>query len=118
VAVVAYTVATPLLALLFGADYVEATVPFRLLVIGLPVVFAIWILHAIAISVDREKLLWRTGLVGLVVNVGLNLYTIPHYGPSGAAFATVAGEGGSMSMLLARLRGALAPRGIAPGGAH
>jgi O-antigen/teichoic acid export membrane protein len=113
VAVVAYAVAAPLLALLFGPEYVEATAPFRVLIIGIPVVFAIWILHAVAISVDRERLLWRTGLVGLVVNVGLNLYTIPHYGPSGAAVATVAGEVVSMTMLIAGLRGALAAGSVA-----
>src|SRR6266705_604922 len=40
VAAVAFAVATPLLVMLFGAEYVNATAPFRLLVIGLPVVFA------------------------------------------------------------------------------
>jgi len=104
VAVVAFAIARPLLVTLFGADYVNAIAPFRILVVGLPVVFAIWILHALAISVDRERLLLRTGIVGLVVNVGLNLYAIPHYGPSGAAFATVAGEVVSMTMLIVGLR--------------
>jgi len=104
VAVVAFAIARPLLVTLFGADYVNAIAPLRILVVGLPVVFAIWILHALAISVDRERLLLRTGIVGLVVNVGLNLYAIPHYGPSGAAFATVAGEVVSMTMLIVGLR--------------
>jgi O-antigen/teichoic acid export membrane protein len=105
VGVVAFVIATPLLVFLFGPDYSAATAAFRILCIGLPVVFAIWILHAIAISVDREKLLLQTGLVGLAVNVGLNLYAIPHYGPQGAAFATVVGELVSMSVLVAGLRG-------------
>jgi len=102
--VVAFAIASPLLVFILGAEYAAAAEPFRVLVIGLPVVFAIWILHATAISVDREQLLLRTGIVGLVVNVGLNLYAIPHYGPSGAAFATVAGEVVSMVMLVAGLR--------------
>jgi len=103
VAIVAYAVATPLLVFLFGADYHAATSPFRILVVGLPVVYAIWILHATAISVDRERLLLRTGVVGLVVNVGINLYAIPHFGPDGAAFATVAGEAVSLGMLVVGL---------------
>lgn len=100
----AFALATPLLVFLFGSDYAAATSAFRILVVGLPVVFAIWILHAIAISVDRERLLLGTGLVGLAVNVGLNLYLIPRYGPVGAASATVAGEVVSMAVLVAGLR--------------
>jgi len=107
VAAVAYVIARPLLVVLFGNAFAAATPPFRILSFGLPVVFAIWILHAAAISVDRERLLLRTGLVGLAVNVGLNLYAIPHHGPNGAAFATVAGEVVSMAMLVAGLRGAV-----------
>jgi len=107
VAAVAYVIARPLLVVLFGSAFAAATPPFRILSFGLPVVFAIWILHAAAISVDRERLLLRTGLVGLAVNVGLNLYAIPHHGPNGAAFATVAGEVVSMTMLVAGLRGAV-----------
>ena len=67
-------------------------------------VFGIWILHSIAISIDRERLLLQTGLIGLSVNVGLNLYAIPHYGPPGAAFATLVGEVVSMAVLIAGLR--------------
>jgi O-antigen/teichoic acid export membrane protein len=105
IAFVAFIVATPLLVFLFGSGYAAAAMPFRVLCVGLPVVFAIWILHAIAISVDRERLLLKTGLIGLAVNVGLNLYAIPHYGPNGAAFATVIGEIVSMAVLVFGLLG-------------
>ena len=104
VAAVAFAIATPLLVFLFGPDYADATQPFRILCVGLPVVFAIWILHAIAISVDRERLLLQTGLIGLAVNVGLNLYVIPRYGGSGAALATVIGEVVSAGVLALGLR--------------
>jgi O-antigen/teichoic acid export membrane protein len=111
VAGIGYTWATPLLVWLFGGPFGAATPPFRILCAGLPIVFVIWIVHAIAISVDRERLLLRTGLVGLAVNVGLNLYVIPRYGGSGAAFATVAGEAVSLGVLLAGLRTVLVPAG-------
>jgi O-antigen/teichoic acid export membrane protein len=103
-AAVAFLLARPLLVFLFGAGYAAATAPLRILAVGLPVVFTIWILHAVAISVDRERLLLRTGLVGLAVNVALNLYVIPRYGPNGAALATVVGEVISMGMLVTGLR--------------
>jgi polysaccharide transporter, PST family len=104
VAIAAFLFATPVLVFLFGPAFAAAASPFRILCLGLPVVFAIWILHAIAISVDREGLLLKTGLVGLAVNVGLNLYVIPRYGGTGAAFATVVGELASLGMLVAGLR--------------
>jgi O-antigen/teichoic acid export membrane protein len=100
VAMVAVTIATPLLVFLFGPEYAAATRAFRILCAGLTIVFAIWILHAIAISVDRETLLLKTGLIGLAVNVGLNLYLIPRYGPEGAAFATLVGEAVCMAVLI------------------
>jgi O-antigen/teichoic acid export membrane protein len=103
VAFVAVAIATPLLVLLFGASYAAATPAFRTLCAGLPIVFAIWILHATAISIDRERLLLQTAVVGLIVNFGLNLYVIPHYGPVGAAFATLVGEAVSMAVLVAGL---------------
>ena len=105
VGAIGYLAATPLLVFLFGRDYGAATPAFRILCAGLPVVFVIWILHAIAISVDRERLLLQTALIGLATNVGLNLYVIPRYGGSGAAFAAGAGELVSAGLLARGLRG-------------
>ena len=82
-----------------------ASEPFRILCIGLPLVFGIWILHAITMSVNRERLLAQTAVVGLAVNVGLNLYVIPRMGADGAALATVVGELVSMTMLIAGVGG-------------
>src|SRR5438067_2319007 len=101
----AYTLATPLLALLFGGEFRAAAEPFRILCIGLPLVFGIWILHAITMSVNRERLLAQTAVVGLAVNVGLNLYVIPRMGADGAALATVVGELVSMTVLIAGVGG-------------
>jgi O-antigen/teichoic acid export membrane protein len=99
VAAVGYVVATPLMVLLFGSQFAAAARPFRVLCSGLVFVFAIWVMHAITISVNRERLLVKTAIVGLVVNVGLNLYVIPRMGTTGAALATVLGELVSLSVL-------------------
>jgi O-antigen/teichoic acid export membrane protein len=96
----AYALAGPLIVLLFGAEFLPAAEPFRILCLGLAFVFAIWVLHAVAMSVNRERLLLKTALVGLTVNVGLNLYVIPRFGANGAALATVVGELVSMTILL------------------
>ena len=114
VALGGFVFALPLLTIPFGSDFAGAAPPFRILCAGLPIVFGIWILHATAISVDRERLLLRTGLIGLVVNVGLNLYVIPRYGVNGAAAATVAGEAVSMAVLVAGLRASWARPSSSP----
>ena len=93
----------PLMTRLFGQDFAPAAPPFRILCIGLGFVFAIWVLHAVAISVNRERLLLTTGIIGLVVNVAVNLYLIPYYGANGAAIATVTGEAVSLVVLVAGL---------------
>lgn len=92
VGVIAFFVAAPLIRLLFGADYVPAAGALQILAAGAVFVFAIWVLHAIAISANREMLLLKTGLVGLAVNVGVNLVLIPRQGIDGAALATIIGE--------------------------
>jgi O-antigen/teichoic acid export membrane protein len=109
VAATAYVLARPLLVLLFGGDFSGASSPFRILCVGLPLVFAIWVLHAIVISVNRETLLVKTALVGLAVNVSLNLYVIPRMGADGAALATVVGELVSMTILVGGVAATLRP---------
>lgn len=101
-------VAEPVLRLLFGAAFLPGTPALRILSAGAVFVFAIWILHAVAVSSNREHLLLKTGLVGLAVNVGSNLYLIPHFGIVGAASATVLGEAVSASFLVWGLRSTLA----------
>ena len=62
VGVLGYWLAEPLLVLLFGANFAVAAAPFRILCLGLVFVFAIWTLHAAAISVNKERLLLRAAL--------------------------------------------------------
>jgi len=107
VGITAYALAMPLIVWLFGGEFAPAASPFRILCVGLPLVFAIWVLHAIIISVNREGLLVKTALVGLAVNVSLNLYVIPRMGADGAALATVIGELVSMGILIGGAAAAL-----------
>jgi O-antigen/teichoic acid export membrane protein len=95
--------AEPLMTLLFGAVYRQSAEPFRILSAGLSLVYAIWILHVIAISMDRERLLVTASIVGLVAKVGVNVYAIPHAGPSGAAVAVIIGEAVSAVVLVVGL---------------
>lgn len=99
-----YFLAEPAIRLLFGSAFVSAAQPFRILCLGLVFVFAIWTLHATAISANKERLLVRAALIGLAVNVSVNLYAIPQLGANGAALATVVGELVSLVVLVVGLR--------------
>lgn len=75
---------------IFGAAYADGLLPTLILILGLP--FYSW-------GIAREKVLlarrqyWFTPIIalcGAVLNIGLNLIFIPHFGSIGAAWATVA----------------------------
>jgi O-antigen/teichoic acid export membrane protein len=99
-----YLFAEPLMSLLFGPRFIVSAQPLRVLCMGLVFVFAVWTLHATAISANKGRLLIRAALVGLVVNVVVNAYVIPRSGASGAALATVVGEFVSLIVLAWGLR--------------
>jgi O-antigen/teichoic acid export membrane protein len=88
-----------LLPFIFGRAYVPGVAPLEILSAGSVFIFATWILHAAAISIDLDHRLLITTLVGLVANVGLNIVLIPRYGISGAAWATVVAEALTASVL-------------------
>jgi O-antigen/teichoic acid export membrane protein len=100
VGAVAFAFAEPLEVALFGPAFAASAGPLRIMAAGLSLVYAIWILHAVAISMNREKLLLLTGVVGLVAKVALNAWLIPAHGPSGAAVAVIAGEAISAAVLV------------------
>ena len=95
------------LSALFGPEFVAAARALRILAVGLIVVFPIWILHSVAISVTAERVLLRTTAIGVAINVGANLLLIPAAGRDGAAMATVIGEAVSCLLLWHGLRDVL-----------
>jgi O-antigen/teichoic acid export membrane protein len=104
IAVPLFILARPLVLWLFGQTYATAADALRILVVGLPGMFSIWLLVTLAMSSNRERLLLKTGLIGCVTNVGLNVWLIPPYGVRGAAAATVLGDLVCASVLYLGLR--------------
>jgi O-antigen/teichoic acid export membrane protein len=99
-----------------GAEttYTAASTALRLLVSGLAFIFVTWILQTIALAAFRERLLLQVTTTGALVNIALNLALIPRYGRNGAALATLIGEGLTVGLLFAGLRGLLRPTGRMP----
>jgi O-antigen/teichoic acid export membrane protein len=100
---VAYWVAEPLMVGLFGPAFRAAAEPFRILAAGLALVYAVWVLHATAISMNHGSLLLTAGVIGLAAKVVLNAVLIPPLGTRGAAIAVIVCEGISVAVLLVGL---------------
>jgi O-antigen/teichoic acid export membrane protein len=90
--------------LLFGHGYADAADVLRILVIGFPGMFVIWMLVVLAMSAHRGRLMLETSLIGCATNVGLNLWLIPSYGVRGAAAATILGDIVCAAVLFVGLR--------------
>ena len=95
--------ARPIIVTLFGGRYESAVLPLQILSGGALFVFGTWILHAAAISINLDRRLLLTTVVGLTANVALNIALIPRWGISGAAWATVLAEMLTVLLLLVQV---------------
>lgn len=78
-----------LMSLTFGADYIEASSVLSIL-IWATLITSIGTITARVMMVEKmEKKLLKLTMVGLFSNILLNLYLIPKYGISGAAYSTI-----------------------------
>ena len=78
--------------ILFGEGFQNSIVALQILLVGVIFVFQIRLFCIILNSIDKQKVVMYVGLVGLIINVFLNLLLIPRYGFKGAAATTVMSE--------------------------
>lgn len=106
-----FMAADRLVPLLYTQRFDSATTSARLLVVGQAIHFftALWFI--VLVAADRRRLYPITMLLGVVLNVGLNLFLIPRYSYNGAGWATVVTET-VVSVVL--LSGALRVDGVRP----
>ncbi len=89
VSIVFCTGARPVLGLLYGAKYSAAAPLLAILIWSeIPIFFGATLANGLLATGLQRIALWPT-IAGAVVNIGLNLYMIPHYGAWGASWATV-----------------------------
>jgi O-antigen/teichoic acid export membrane protein len=84
--------ARPLISLLFGAEYTEATVAVQLLSLSVGMVFLYWCVSTLLIVAHRTRLYAAIHGTSAAVNIMLNLFLIPRFGIAGAAAATLIAE--------------------------
>lgn len=78
--------------ILFGEQFHNSVVALQILFLGVVFVFQIRLFQIILISIDKQKVVMCVALIGLIINVLLNLLLIPKYGFAGAAFTTIISE--------------------------
>jgi O-antigen/teichoic acid export membrane protein len=92
VAVGGALVAPRLIALVFGADYLAATLPLQILLWSIPVALIRNVSQSALIAYQRQDQLMLTAAWAAGINVALNVALIPGWGLAGAAVATLATE--------------------------
>ncbi len=84
--------ATPLMIVIYGADYAPSIISFRILSSSLPFFFGWTFMIAVLNAIHRATLPFLGLLIGSLLNVGLNFWLIPRYGYVGASIATALAE--------------------------
>jgi O-antigen/teichoic acid export membrane protein len=74
---------------LYGVDFAPSAVALRILAIYLPLKFVSQVLGWTLSSINHEPLRTISAGFAVVLNIGLNLILIPHWGLPGAAISTV-----------------------------
>ncbi|MBK9550462.1 MAG: flippase [Gemmatimonadetes bacterium] len=92
VAVGGALVAPRLIVLVFGADYLAATLPLQILLWSIPVALIRNVSQSALIAYQRQDQLMLTAAWAAGINVALNVALIPGWGLAGAAVATLATE--------------------------
>jgi O-antigen/teichoic acid export membrane protein len=107
--------AGPIIHFLYGAEYAASVPALRWIGAALFFVFVSHFLGSVLGAVDRQGLTARATLVGVVINVSLNLWLIPRMAHVGAAVATLATQAAVTGVLAVLVHRAIGPR---PGGAR
>ncbi len=96
-------IASDFTLLVFGGAYEESAIALQILLFGAAFAFMVNLLQTVMISIDQQRALLIYAMLGLGLNVLLNIFAIQEYGFAGAATVTVAVEAAVFGMLAYRL---------------
>lgn len=82
----------PILEVLYGGRYAASGPSLRVLAWAGAAMFVTNVFAPLVVALDRRRTLVFATALGLATNVGLNVVLIPHFGPVGAAWATMVTE--------------------------
>jgi O-antigen/teichoic acid export membrane protein len=92
IALVLSVAGEPVLTLLFGSRYRDAAGPLAILAWSVVLGFLNYLFWYCLLAAYKEGAKFRIMLVGLALNIALNVALIPPYGPRGAAIALLASD--------------------------
>lgn len=75
--------------IIYGASYAQSIIALQILLCGAAFAYMVSFLQTVIISIDKQKILVAVALIGLGLNVILNLFAIRRYGYAGAAAVTI-----------------------------
>ncbi len=100
VAVGGMLLASPIVLLLYGPSYREASLPFALLVWSIPLCLARDVPVMALLAEGRERAVFRLTAAAALVSLALNVALIPRFGLLGAAAANLFTETGRLGLAL------------------
>jgi O-antigen/teichoic acid export membrane protein len=93
-----------LINLIYGSKFDNSVLPFRLLLIGLPVFYLSNLYMWILILLKRQTPMFFIYTLGMLLNIALNLYFIPHFSYLASAIITGVSEGVILILTFMRAR--------------
>jgi O-antigen/teichoic acid export membrane protein len=84
--------ASPILRIVFSAEYTPATAVLQILIVSIPLLFQRCVLQAVLISAGRQDRVLRMTAWSAAVTLAVNLVLVPVIGMAGAGIATVGAE--------------------------
>jgi O-antigen/teichoic acid export membrane protein len=103
-----FTLASPVLRLLYGPAIGDSAMLLRVLIWALPIQGVRVVLRQALFAVHGQKVDLRNASLSALTNIGLDVALIPHFGALGCAWSTLATESvflaGTLAALGARLR--------------
>ena len=86
-------IARELILILGGSQYLpDSMIALQILIWFLPFSFINQVTQYVLIAIDQQHFLTKAFIIGVVFNVGVNLYLIPRYGYRAAAVTTIFSE--------------------------
>lgn len=91
--IIAYFNAEIILSWIYENGISSSLVPFQLLMLGFVGMAANLLFGTLLTANGSLKFLNSVSAIGILLNIGMNIFLIPEYGASGAAFATLITQG-------------------------
>jgi len=100
--IIPFWFASPLFSLI-KPEFLESSLPFKVLLLSLPLFFLTSFLQWVLITLEKQRYLMYIYFLSLVINIALNIIYIPAFSYMASAIITVLSEGVVLVLLFIKL---------------